>query len=327
MTRNERSKIYKVAVNALENGTLSLPELLLQIYPKMGITPEELSDDSPSGRKMHLKASLGEILAALVGRGLLIEENGRYTLKQTAPVTIKAVACESKILKLLSERAMTKREIRSKLEEIFGTRATATQRDDNILYSYIGQILKRLVNERVLTYSDNTYSISKKRAASIGNIREILELKTEFLDRLHSKGGEFFEHYFITLLSKYLTKHGKTVTESLVVGGSADGGIDGIVKTVDCLGFRETVMVQTKNRASFTSETDVRGFYGAVCAKMGSRGIFATSSDFHSTATSFLNSIDNCIGVNGNKLFDMATECLFGIKKRNGKLIIDEKIL
>ncbi len=327
MTTNEKNKLYRLTVSALERASLTKAELFDTVAPKFGIGAKELADASPAGRTSQLRAAISDTLTALLGRGLVDTDGGRYFLTRSRPVTIRAARCEKEILEMLSSRSMSKKEIRESLESALGTRATATKKDDNILFSCLGQILKRLVNERTVVFRDNLYSICKSKTAVIGNIEQMLELKNEFLERLHARGGEFFEHYFMTLLSKYLSKHGKKILESYVTGGSDDGGIDGVAKTVDCLGFRETVMIQTKNRVSDTSETEVRGFYGAVCAKMGSRGIFVTSADFHSTAKSFLDSIDNCVGVNGTKIFDMATECLYGIKRRDGKYIIDRTII
>ena len=86
-------------------------------------------------------------------------------------------------------------------------------------------------------------------------------------------------------------------------------------------------MVQTKNRSDTTNETTVRGFYGAVCAKQGSRGIFVTLSDFHPAAAAFLNSIDNCVGVDGDMLFKMALDTHYGIKKCGTEITVDDKIL
>ncbi len=327
MTANEKSRMQRLTVNALKEGALTKDELLSRLAKAQKLTSAEISDRSPSGKRARLFAELSEVAESLIGRGLVSFANGRYSLTESLPVTVRATRCEKEILVMLSERPMSKKEIRERLEEVIGTKRTATQKDDNILFSYLGQILKRLVNERTLTLSDGAYSISREKSAAVNDIRQILELKNEFLEQLHSKGGEFFEHYFMTLLSKYLSKHGKTIVESYVTGGSDDGGIDGVAKTVDCLGFRETVMIQTKNRNAYASETEVRSFYGAVCAKMGSRGIFVTSSDFHPTATEFLNSIDNCVGVGGGKIFDMAVECAYGIKKQGGKYVIDKRII
>ena len=106
-----------------------------------------------------------------------------------------------------------------------------------------------------------------------------------------------------------------------------DGGIDGIIKTVDYLGFRETVLIQAKNRTDLTVETTARGFLGAVYANGGNKGIFATTSDFHPAAKLFLNGIDNCVGLNGEDIFKMACAYTYGIKKKSGKLVVDNKIL
>lgn len=327
MTSNERKKLYTEVVRALDAGGLSRSSLFSRVGERLGLSEEQIGDTSALSAGSKLRAQLGAILEAMEGRGLIYEKDGVIHLSETKPVTVKAFECEREILKMLAGRSMTKYEIRSALEDIIGTGRTATMKDDHVLFSYVGQILKRLVNEGTLTLIDGCYSISQKRQARLGDLGASLELKADFLNRLHRCGGEFFEHYFLALMSKYLSKHGKTVTESYVTGGAADGGIDGVIKTVDCLGFRETVMIQTKNRNSYTPETDVRAFYGAVCAKMGSRGVFATSSDFHDTAKRFLHSIDNCVGVDGTKIFEMATECAYGIKKQGGKYVIDERVL
>ena len=100
-----------------------------------------------------------------------------------------------------------------------------------------------------------------------------------------------------------------------------------MVRTADSLGFRETIMIQTKNRSDTISETDVRSFYGAVCAKQGSRGIFATISNFHPGAQRLLNSLDDCVGVDGDKIFAMACDTSYGIKREGEKLIIDREII
>ena len=86
-------------------------------------------------------------------------------------------------------------------------------------------------------------------------------------------------------------------------------------------------MVQTKNRSDTVNETVARSFWGAVCAKQGSRGIFATSSDFHYSAKAFFDSIDNCVGVDGDKIFERARQTNYGIKKVGSELTVDEKII
>ena len=87
------------------------------------------------------------------------------------------------------------------------------------------------------------------------------------------------------------------------------------------------MLVQAKNRTDATSETVVRAFLGAVYASGGTKGIFATTSDFHPAAKILLSGIDNCVGVNSEDIFKMACRNLYGIRKKSGKLVIDNKIL
>ena len=319
------SKLFRSILSAIENAPLTRKELIDAALAKMRVYAKRSGEGVDEA---ELRGQIGAVLNEMTDTGIvLISKEGLYRPASTKPVLLRAESCEREIVALIGTRPKTKAEIRSSLEKSFGTDKTATVKDDNMLYSFIGQNLKRLVALGVIVLKEGKYSIAPEKEARIEDINGMLSLKADFLTRLHSKGGEFFEHYFMTLLCKYLSKNGKTVTENYVTGGANDGGIDGVVKTVDSLGFKEVIMVQTKNRIESTGETVVRAFYGAVCAMQGSRGIFATSSDFHPGATRLLNSIDNCVGVDGEKLFAMACDCQYGIKKKRGKYIVDNKIL
>ena len=308
-------KIYSDAILlAMEKAPLTREEIISIAKP---LLPEEKRSDGA------IEKTLDAMLSARV---LEIGEGGFLRRNSKKPVSIIKQRLEEEILKMLSSERLTRKAIKERLTGIFGTDKTVSEKDDNKLYAFMNQALDKLTKEKSVVFDSTYFFIPQKKSAEIKNRQEILSLMSEFLSLLHSKGGEFFEHYFITLISKYLIRCGKTVTDSKVIGGALDGGIDGIVKTLDSLGFRETIMIQTKNREDHTTETDVRGFYGAVCAMQGSRGIFATSSDFHPAAKRFLDSLDNCVGINGDKIFAMATDTSYGIKHIDGKLVIDEGV-
>ena len=315
-----RRRIYSEIVKLLEKNEYSRFALL-------GATETNLSPKITDISRDKLRADISEILNEMQQGRIIKEERGVLFLTSSKPVILRAEKCEKAILELLRKEPKNKAEIRDALEKVFGTDKTASTKDDDVLHSFIGQLLKRLTSLGVIEFYDSRYRIAPEKLAKVGCITDMLALKGDFLQRLHSRGGEFFENYFMTLLGKYMSKQGKTVLENYTTGGAADGGIDGIIKIVDSLGFRETVMVQTKNRLEQTNETTVRGFYGAVCAAQGSRGIFATSSDFHPTAQKFLDGIDNCVGINDEKLFRMAIECGFGIKKKRGSYKLDYKVI
>lgn len=324
----EYRKIYRAILDALEKSPLDRAELIKAAIDAFGLTKNELADKRTNGRLNVLRSMCGTVINEMHSRSIISRDAENLYHKNTdKPVAIRMERCEEEIIRLLGESPKTKNQIRDILVEFFGTDGTATQKDDNQLFTYIGQILKRLVSEKLVSYDGSIYRISPARAAEVQNRQDVLSLKSDFLALIHSKGGEFFEHYFMNLLERYLIRCGKTVVESYVTGGSADGGIDGIAKTVDSLGFKETIMVQTKNRNEITNETDVRSFYGAVCAAQGSRGIYAINSDFHPMAKKLLDSIDNCVGVNGDKIFSMAIDTSYGIKRDGNKLIIDADVM
>lgn len=314
-------KIYASVISLLESQPMTREELINRSFEKL--SGKRGAYDGTIGDNSALRGSIGEVITEMSDMGVIAKSGGKYKIVPEKPIALRAENCEREIIALLSVEPMSNDALRSRLEKFFGTDKTPTLKDDSTLHSLIGQILKRLTYGGLITVCDGKYCIAPEKHADIDDINAIVSLRADFINQLHAKGGEFFEHYIMTLLGKYLSKNGKTVTENRVSGGTEDGGIDGVLKTVDTLGFRETVMVQAKNRIELTAETTVRGFYGAVCAKQGTRGIFATTSDFHASAAEFLNEIDNCVGVNGDMIFKMALECEYGIKRKGKKYKID----
>lgn len=324
----EYRHVFRYTLDALEQADLSRHDLINEIVNRFALSREELDDHTLGGRHTALRSLAGSVINDMNAKGIItFTDGGVYKKNETNLVAIRIEECEEEILSLVRTAPRTKNEIKDALVSFFGTDTTDTQKDDNRLFTYMGQILKKLVRDGIFEFNGSKYSIAPEKSAYIKNRAEILSLKSTFLSRVHARGGEFFEFYFLNLLTRYLSRCGKTVVDSYVTGGSYDGGIDGIVKTVDSLGFRELIMIQTKNRNDTMSETDVRGFYGAVCAKQGSRGIFATISDFHPMAIKLLDSIDNCVGIDGNKIFTMACDTSYGIKRENDRLIIDSEII
>lgn len=322
------AKIYKQIVDMLEYAHLDRRDIISRCLKLAGLTAKELADSSLGSLQNNLRVRVGSVLSEMEARELIRPDtDGLYYLVSARPVVIRVEKCEKEILKALSAGSKTKSELRELLTESFGTHKTATTRDDETLSTIMGQVLKRLEAMGVIINRENVFSLSKHASARAGDMNAMLELRGEFLARVHSRGGEFFEHYFMALLSKYSEKHNKKIIECYVTGGSADGGIDGVMKTEDTLGFREITMVQTKNRVEMVNETDVRGFYGAVCAKRGTRGMFVTTADFHNAAMEFIDSLDDLIGVSGDRVFKMAVECLYGIKRSGGKYVVDTKIV
>lgn len=324
MNNSVHKKIYKAVLATLGEGSLTHKALIEQTVKQLygGVT-----DNGQIGEFTEIRGLIGSVVSEMRSDGVILYDNNKYSAGSPSPLAYKMEKCEKDILDILGTGPKTKPQMRAHLQRLYKTSETASNADDKLLFDRMGQILRRMISERKIELYEGKYRMLEETRASMQDIGAMLELKAAFISRLHSKGGEFFEHYIMTLLKLHQQKRGKNVIECRTTGGSADGGIDGILKTVDDLGFKETTMIQAKNRTDLTAETTVRGFYGAVCALGGSRGILATTSDLHPSAKIFLSNIDNCVALIGEDIFRMACDCLYGIKKKNGHLIIDKKIL
>ena len=325
-----KKSIYFGIAKTLSRAPKRRREIIDDYISGLGLPKEVLADKSTSGKVNILRSSVGSAINEMIGKGIILRsQDGVYSLHEQMPVTIVKEKIEKQLLMILSDRgSITKSALKREMTSAFGTEKTLTEKDDQKLYGYLADILSRLVKDGIILLNNGTYSLPDRIEAAKDDINEMLALKESFLSGIRKRGGEFFEHYFMTLLGKFLEKSGKTVLSNTTTGGSADGGIDGIIETRDCLGFRELIMVQTKNRTDKTNEVAVRSFYGAVCAKQGSRGIFATTSDFHEGAIAFLETIDNCVGIDGTKIFKMACRVHYGIKKCSTcKLIVDNSVI
>lgn len=319
-----------------QSGSVRRKKLIEDSMLALGFSEEQLRDFRPESESVQLKISLGTLLTELIHAGQMREDEvGILHMVENAPTRYSAVQIRSFITDTLAAGGtLGKRRLFTLAEQHFGTDRTQSRNDDNALRSVMGRMLLELEKEGHIRRSqrgyeqitDGDYPSTElggylRQAAHGGDIRHC------FLEALHTKGGEWFEYYCVNLLKKYYEMSGKRVDEGYVTGGSEDGGIDGIIHTTDDLGYRETVLMQMKNRHAVMNEKDLREFYGAVCAENGSRGIFITLSSFHPMAWKFIEKVDNLTGMDGERLFEIAKKCGLGLLEKNGKTVIDEKFL
>ena len=288
----KRSEIIGAILDAISAGAKTRSEIADGVSGKLLRTKK---DKSLNGKFNTLRVEALVLLDELVRKKTVtLSPDDTYALREGKAMALRQQSCEEELLKLLSRESKNREQIKKALTLTFGTQKTASRRDDNMLSELITDTIKRLSRLGVIEYVGGKYRIPEKKSAMADNLIEIAGLR---------------------------------VSECTVSGGAADGGIDGIIRTVDSLGFRECIMVQTKNRNEHTSEIDVRGFWGAVCAAGGSRGIFVTTSSFHPVAEQFIKGIDNCVGIDGDAIFALAKELEYGICHTDDKIMIDTDVI
>ena len=101
-------------------------------------------------------------------------------------------------------------------------------------------------------------------------------LSDELLESLSEVSPDNFEQLILDLLEAMGYGKGDRV------GGSGDGGIDGIINQ-DALGL-EKVYIQAKRWQGQVGEPQIRNFSGSLDARGASKGVFVTTSSFSRTA-------------------------------------------
>jgi restriction system protein len=111
-------------------------------------------------------------------------------------------------------------------------------------------------------------------------------LATDLLDRIRTGSPGFFEKLVVRLLLSMGYGGGSaTDLDRALVGGSGDGGIDGVIDQ-DILGL-DRIYVQAKRYAegNVVGSGAIRDFYGSLDMRKASKGVFVTASAFSAQAT------------------------------------------
>ena len=144
----------------------------------------------------------------------------------------------------------------------------------------------------------NTPTPEKSIEKNYQQIRK--ELATELLQKISENTPTFFEELVIDLLVA-MGYGGSREDAGKAVGGSGDGGIDGIINE-DKLGL-DVIYVQAKRWESNIGEPPLRDFVGALDGKGVQKGIFITTSNFNPAAENYAErSSKRIILIDGNQL-------------------------
>lgn len=279
-------------------------------------------------KKAESRSYIGMALNDLLIDKTLFNKNGVISKIEEDKIIVDKAKCRTILLDLLKKKEYKKADLYKTIIKELGANKTTSKQDDNEIKEYIGNLLSSYVNDCTLEIYDNKYRIKNKinEKHPTKPISET-EFKEKFLSRLHENGGSFFERFFANVLEKYFTLTGRTVWDCTVSGGSNDGGIDIKIKLSDDLGFVDEIMVQAKCRInSQVTENEIRNFYGAMNAIKASRGIYVTTSTFHPNANKLLHSLDNCVGIDGDGVFNLSKKVLYGMKITHNGYTFDEMV-
>jgi restriction system protein len=134
----------------------------------------------------------------------------------------------------------------------------------------------------------------------------------EVLESVRKVSPTFFETIVLDLLHRM--GYGASRADLQRVGGTGDGGIDGVI-SLDKLGL-ERVYVQAKRWQQAVGRPEVQAFYGALAGQRASKGVFITTSAFTSQAAEFARSVERVVLVDGIKLAELMIDHEVGVTLR-----------
>lgn len=145
---------------------------------------------------------------------------------------------------------------------------------------------------------------------------------TELLKRLRERDPSFLEQSVLDVL--VAMGYGGTEQRATVLGGSGDGGVDGVIDQ-DPLGL-ERVYVQAKRYSEENSveRPDIQGFVGALHGVGASRGIFITTSRFSSGASDYAKAIGTrVVLIDGQRLSELMIKYGVGVQQRQVFTVVE----
>jgi restriction system protein len=162
--------------------------------------------------------------------------------------------------------------------------------------------------------SARTESPDDRLAEAVTELRR--SVARELLENLGRASPTFFETVVLDLLHRM--GYGANRSDLQRVGGTGDGGIDGVI-SLDRLGL-EKVYVQAKRWQSTVGRPEVQGFYGALAGQRANKGVFITTSTYTSQATEFARSVERVVLVDGSRLAELMMDYEVGVTARTVKV-------
>lgn len=139
-----------------------------------------------------------------------------------------------------------------------------------------------------------------------------LTAESDLLELLAGVSPTFFETIVLDLLHKM--GYGANRADLQRVGGSGDGGIDGVI-SLDRLGL-EKVYVQAKRWQGSVGRPNLQAFYGALAGQKAKKGIFITTSTYTVQASEFAKSVEGMVLIDGSRLAGLMIDYEIGVTSK-----------
>lgn len=268
----------------------TVDEYVDRLAIQFGLSADDRRELLPSGRQTKLRNRVGWAATYLSKAGLLtrtgrgrirITERGREVLSSD-PNQIN-----SNYLDRFAEIAEFKQSTRN------AARAEASENE----------------NASTSGTDDSALSPDEMLETSYQRLRE--SLAQDLLDRIKAAPPAFFEQLVVDLLVA-MGYGGSRSDAGEAIGGSGDGGIDGIIKE-DRLGL-DFVYIQAKRWEGVVGRPQIQGFAGSLEGQRARKGVFITTSTFTENARQYVSNIEKRIVlIDGQQLAELMLDYGIGV--------------
>lgn len=260
----------------------TLAESVAALAVTFGLSREELSQTIPSGTKTVLEDRVGWARTYLKKAGLLAPTRRGYLRITPRGMEALEVAPERIDVKFLD-----------RYPEFVAFRSLRRARSEDPVPSEI------VPGQTPLEALEAAYA----------GLRD--EVESEILRQVKLAPPEFFERLVVELLVR-MGYGGSRQDAGRAVGGTGDGGIDGIIKE-DRLGL-DAIYIQAKRWDSPVSRPEIQKFAGALQGNRARKGVFLTTSSFTKDARDFVDRVESRIVlIDGDLLASLMFEHNLGV--------------
>lgn len=148
------------------------------------------------------------------------------------------------------------------------------------------------------------------------------DVASDLIRRLRGQNPEFFEQAVVDAL--IAMGYGGAEKRVRRLGGSGDGGVDGVIDQ-DALGLNR-VYVQAKRygNGNNVQRPDIQGFVGALADKGAMSGIFVTTSAFSPGAIEYVNRIPNrVVLIDGPRLAELMIQYRVAVQVKSTYAVVE----
>ena len=221
--------------------------------------------------KYHEPSSYRSFLNSIASRFSLTEDDLK---ERTSTGAFRAPTNVRFALSQLKRAGLFHRPIRGRYSITAEGRVFLENQQGEIKKSVLQRMSNEVKDEE--DFSDSGLDATPDEMMSDGYRTLQAILSEELLESLSEVSPDNFEQLILDLLEAMGYGKGDRV------GGSGDGGIDGIIDQ-DALGL-EKVYIQAKRWQTQVGEPEIRNFSGSLDARGASKGVFVTTSSFSRTA-------------------------------------------